>query len=265
MVTDIKFRPVKSTEEKILASEPVEGKLYFAMDTKKVYIPNGKEFIPMGGNSGIYYGTMTLTDTPNEGQVNFDFTAYDIEGNDGSSENASLPNVNDLILNHDGCFYRVLEIDGKSYNATIRTKKLTLAGGGGGGGGTGGGPGSGTASLNVPSSELSPTILKGTSYALTFNYKAVDGEGEPTGSGKYVLKINRIQKKTGTVHQGENKIDISEFLTQASDEPYEVRLEVEADIGAINPLPLGKTWRVKVVEMNLTWNYDESKINKSNE
>lgn len=235
------------------------------MDTKKVYIPNGKEFIPMGGNSGIYYGTMTLTDTPNEGQVNFDFTAYDIEGNDGSSENASLPNVDDLILNHDGCFYRVLEIDGKSYNATIRTKKLTLAGGGGGGGGTGGGPGSGTASLNVPSSELSPTILKGASYALTFNYKAVDGEGEPTGSGKYVLKINRIQKKTGTVHQGENKIDISEFLTQASDEPYEVRLEVEADIGAINPLPLGKTWRVKVVEMNLTWNYDESKINKSNE
>lgn len=234
------------------------------MDTKKVYIPNGNEFIPMGGNSGIYYGTMTLTDTPNEGQVNFDFTAYDIEGNDGSSENANLPNVDDLILNHDGCFYRVLELVGKGYDAIIKTKQLTLAEGGGGGGGTGG-AGSGSASLNVPASELNPTILKGAPYSLVFNYKAVDSEGSPTGSGKYVLKINRVQKKTGTVLQGENKIDISEFLTQASDEPYEVRLEVEADVGAINPLPLGKTWRVKVVEMNLTWDYDETKINKANE
>lgn len=210
MVTDIKFRPVKSTEEKILASEPVEGKLYFAMDTKKVYIPNGKEFIPMGGNSGIYYGTMTLTDTPNEGQVNFDFTAYDIEGNDGSSENASLPNVDDLILNHDGCFYRVLELSGKGYNTIITTKKLTLAGGGGGG--TGGGAGQGTASLNVPQSELNPTILKGSSYSLAFNFKAVDSEGEPAGNGRYTLFVDGIKKKTGIVTQGENKIDVTSFL-----------------------------------------------------
>lgn len=230
------------------------------MDTKKVYIPNGKEFIPMGGNSGIYYGTMTLTDTPNEGQVNFDFTAYDIEGNDGSSENASLPNVDDLILNHDGCFYRVLELSGKGYNTIITTKKLTLAGGGGGG--TGGGAGQGTASLNVPQSELNPTILKGSSYSLVFNFKAVDSEGEPAGNGRYTLFVDGIKKKTGIVTQGENKIDVTSFLVQSRDEAYVIRLEVETDI---SPNPLKKTWNVKVVEMNLTWNYDESKINKSNE
>ena len=217
----------------------------------------------MGGNSGIYYGTMVLTDTPNEGQTRFEFTAYDIDGNDGSKE-ANIPNINDLILNKDGCFYRVVDVYGKGYEAIIATEKLTIAGSGGGGGGTGG-SGSGSAFINVPASELSKTILKGSPYSITFNYKATDGQGELTGSANYVIKVDGVQKGTGVVHQGENSIPVDKFLPQARDNSYKIRLEIQADVGAFDYLPIAKQWNIKVVEMKLTWNYDETKINKANE
>ena len=132
MVTDTKFRPVKDTEKKILASEPIEGKLYFATDTKKIYLADKEDFLPMGGNSGIYYGNMVLDYEPDSDQEDFEFKLSDIDGN-------QVPNADDLILNIDGCFYRVISnerIDDEG-NPIIDTKKLTVAGSGGSGGGGG--------------------------------------------------------------------------------------------------------------------------------
>jgi hypothetical protein len=56
-MSNIPFRPVKTTEERLKSLVAVNGYIYFTTDTKKIYLggSDGK-FTPMGGNSGIYYG-----------------------------------------------------------------------------------------------------------------------------------------------------------------------------------------------------------------
>ena len=134
---NISFRPVRGLEAAIMTMGYNEGFVYFATDTKKIYVDaNGQEKIPMGGNSGIYYGRMVLEETPDSGQKEFTFSAFDIEGNDDPTS-LTIPNIDDLILNiPDGCFYRVSSIDETDEGIFILTEKLTIAGSGGGGGGT---------------------------------------------------------------------------------------------------------------------------------
>jgi hypothetical protein len=52
----------------------------------------------------------------------------------GSETKLLIPNVDDLILNNDGCFYKVLDISGEGIDTILATEKLTIAGTGGGGG-----------------------------------------------------------------------------------------------------------------------------------
>ena len=125
---DIKlpFRVVQGTEAKITSSIPQDGYVYFALDTKRIFYGDSeKGFLPMGGNSGIYYGTFIPPDGVDSDQTIFNFTINDIEGN-------QLPNIDDLILNSNGCFYRVKNITLDSNDEIIIiTEKLTVAGGGG--------------------------------------------------------------------------------------------------------------------------------------
>jgi hypothetical protein len=109
-----------------------EGWVYFATDSKKIYLDaNGESKLPMGGNSGIYYGQMEMTETPPENQTEFEFSIYDIQGND-ETDRIVIPNINDLILNiPDGCFYRVINLDGEGVDTVIITNKLTVTGSGG--------------------------------------------------------------------------------------------------------------------------------------
>lgn len=118
------FRPVQGTENKIKSLTPTNGWLYFATDTKKIYCGKNNEFIPMGGNSGIYYGTRPLTEDEKYGEeVLFTFSIEQIEGD-------QIPVTDDLILNlPDGGFYRVLDVS----EAEVYTRRLAIAGGGGGG------------------------------------------------------------------------------------------------------------------------------------
>lgn len=141
------FRPVRGEEHKIKATTPTEGFLYFSTDTKKIFMAKDGQFVPMGGNSGIYYGSRELTDEEKEDTelTTFIFTPEDIEGEQN-------PNINDLILNiPDGCFYRVTFIGDAGL---VTTEKLTIAGSGGGSGPGGGGD---TPTVKVSWQELSPT------------------------------------------------------------------------------------------------------------
>ena len=45
-----RFQPVRGYYNVINASARVEGKVYFAIDTRKIYYDNGEKLIPMGGN-----------------------------------------------------------------------------------------------------------------------------------------------------------------------------------------------------------------------
>jgi hypothetical protein len=80
--------------------------VYFTTDTHKIYCGSYGQYIPMGGSTGLYYGTRQLAaDEIHSDQTIFYFTQDQIEG-------SSLPVVNDLILNiPDGGFYKITDID----------------------------------------------------------------------------------------------------------------------------------------------------------
>ena len=88
-----KFRPVQGSENDIINSSPVEGWLYFSTDTKRIFMVKDGEFLPMGGNSGIYYGSREMSDEEKEDPelTTFIFSTDNIE--DGK-----VPNVNDRII-----------------------------------------------------------------------------------------------------------------------------------------------------------------------
>lgn len=133
------FRPVVGSNEAILNSNPREGYVWFATDTKKIYYSDGKSFLSMGGNTGIYYGNMELTGDEDTDQDEFEFLLDDIDGNESVTDGSyKRPNIDDLILNiPDGCFYRVINVLDNS--TKFIGQRLTIAGSGGGGGGSGGG------------------------------------------------------------------------------------------------------------------------------
>ena len=61
----VSFYPVQGKESAILNSNYAEGHVYFATDTKRIFLDaNGVKKMPMGGNSGVYYGQMILDETP---------------------------------------------------------------------------------------------------------------------------------------------------------------------------------------------------------
>ena len=134
-MSDLKlaFNPIQGSESVILNQAYCEGAVYFATDTKRIFMDaNNIAKMPMGGNSGVYYVKMILQETPDENQKEFEFSVYDLEINSEDSDSINIPNTNDLILNiPDGCFYRVTDIsEGKEI--IITTEKLTIAGSGGG-------------------------------------------------------------------------------------------------------------------------------------
>jgi hypothetical protein len=68
--TRIPFRPVKCKESEMERLERQEGYVYFTTDTQKIFcVDESKKFIPMGGNSGIYYGRRELTEDEKDSEL----------------------------------------------------------------------------------------------------------------------------------------------------------------------------------------------------
>ena len=118
------FNPVLGSEERVLSQGVSSGSVYFTTDTRKIYLDIDEDHakLPMGGNVGLFYGNMKLASPPVEGQKEFEFQIIDIVGNE-SLENILQPNINDLILNSDGCFYKVLSSYGEGVSTILTTEK----------------------------------------------------------------------------------------------------------------------------------------------
>lgn len=118
-----RFQPVRGYYNVINASARVEGKVYFAIDTRKIYYDNGEKLIPMGGNSGVFYANKDAT---------VEITSFSPEDFDNYNASSFVgPSVDDLVLNlKDGCFYRVIEVAETEDTKTYMVLKLTVAGGG---------------------------------------------------------------------------------------------------------------------------------------
>jgi hypothetical protein len=185
------FRPVIGKEALILSQTPDPGHVWFATDSKKIYYSDGVTHLPMGGNSSVFYGIKDFGDEAVDGQTEFQFGVFDIDGNeDAEGNNYKIPNVDDLILNSDGCFYRVAELEGEGEDIIIHTLKLTIAGGGGGG-----------VDVNVGKltlervTEKNVTCLFKEPFKIYFNVSAVDASGAVTGDGTYRVEINGQKDK----------------------------------------------------------------------
>jgi hypothetical protein len=103
----LSFRVAKGPEASI-PKEHSEGMVYFATDTKKIYLDAADEKrLSMGGNTGIYYANVKF-ESSSDSEYFFSANNFEIDENTGLP---MIPNLKDLILNlEDGCFYRVNEI-----------------------------------------------------------------------------------------------------------------------------------------------------------
>ena len=121
-----RFQPVRGYYNVINSSVRVEGKVYFAIDTRKIYYDNGEKLIPMGGNSGVFYANK---------DASVEITSFSPEEFDNYDASTFVgPSVDDLILNlKDGCFYRVTEVAEIEDQKIYMVLKLTVAGSGDGG------------------------------------------------------------------------------------------------------------------------------------
>jgi hypothetical protein len=114
---NIGFNPIQCSSKTFSKLTPQEGYLYFVTDTKQMFLGKDGAFIDMCGGINLVYGEKEI-EYDNSGLLpdpNVIFYLEDLEKNEA-------PLVNDLILNKDGCFYRV-----KSVNEdVIETTRLTL-------------------------------------------------------------------------------------------------------------------------------------------
>lgn len=127
---DITFNPIQCSEKTLKSLNPQEGYLYFTTDTKRIYLGKNGKMLPMCSASGFFYGIKEI-EYDNSGILpdpNVVFYRNEIEGLD-------FPQINDLILNKDGCFYRILSVEEDIFNTLRLTLQGTSIGGGGGGSG----------------------------------------------------------------------------------------------------------------------------------
>lgn len=202
MSDKIPFIPVYGTEDKIEKQSYSEGHVYFSTDTRKIYLDTNESRLSMGGNTGIYYGKVDFGTF--EGPE-FDFTINDIE-------DYKEPNLGDLIINTDGCFYKVIRKSGTD----IITNRIVLSG-------------SGTTGPDIPQGGMSIKIVNGTNrtalmnsnVTIDFVFEDYNAEEQNMGAGRYEILIDNVSKKTGIAlnSYGEtkptiNSIPIKEFLKE---------------------------------------------------
>ena len=107
-------------------SESTNGYIWFAIDTGRIYLDTSSERVTVGGNgAAIIYGNFPSSVEPDEAGF-YSFNISDLE------ENSPKPHADDLILNADGTFYKVVEIQS---DEILICKVVSVSGGGSGSGG----------------------------------------------------------------------------------------------------------------------------------
>jgi len=120
----------------------------------------------------------------------------------------------------------------------------------GGGGGGGGSSSSYTPTLTNNMASRTITTSNDSPVSLAFTYRSVDGEGEDDGPGVGSVTINNVTKKTFTVQQGENTVDITDVLGGGTNN---VRIKVENSEGVARTL----AYTVTIVSLSMTTTMDE--------
>lgn len=250
----------KGPENKMTDVGIEDGQLFFATDTKTIYLDcnfkdgNGELVqgrFPFGGGSGggiiFAEGTPAFEDTANE----FFFELKYLQDQSGSSK--KLPEVNSVIFNvEDGYFYRVIE---KLANQ-VKTERLNTVGIGGGGG-TGGGATGITASMITPSTVDLPYDTK--TMPIIFAARSRQENARLDAS----LYINGTKVKDFTnIPQSQDFItnlttieinDYREYLLQEDQNTIEIHLS--DNYGYTYKVPL--TWYLTLYQVSLQPTFED--------
>ena len=178
----VRFIPVRGTEASISRMPYEDGALYFATDTNKIYLDSGRQRYSMGGSgASLYYTAQAEVPTNEETGI------YTLSSEYFVDENAK-PKIDDLIINTDGSFYRVRNVDGTSYECI----RMAVSGGGGGGSVI-----TNNVRLLFDSAAIGSgkTFVYGKSYFLNFTVETTESEEVQVS---YVISQNDVQFATGT-------------------------------------------------------------------
>jgi hypothetical protein len=160
-----KFRPYRGTDDTIKGIPYSEGYVYFATDSGRIYLDYNNERLSMGGNgASVFYANDT------DVMVNNLTDNYYIDL-DTFTDPASSVKTDDLIINSDGSFYRVVYVDVDANR--VECKRIAVSGTGGSGGGPGGsgGGGGGSTTSNItlkPIGTMPYTFIYGQKYEMSF-------------------------------------------------------------------------------------------------
>lgn len=244
------FRPVRCLEEDLTKIQPVDGFIYFTLDTQKIFYGTNNAFLPMGGNSGLFYAHKTFDDPADTMFLTSDF------------DNGELPkNIDDLIINignniERNGFYRVVDLvsgDPVVQEPYVLTSQLPV-----GGGGSGFGPA--TQSGEIKISYISPdkdTVRAGEDYWITFKVEATDSAGDLVpNNGTATWTIHGVRYSGDILVNGqENRFNIGPYLNPLY-EAGTVKLTASFDTGGVSQTTQVKTWNITAINLDLQWDYN---------
>ena len=226
MSDKIPFIPIKGTEAEIRSIPSIqEGAIYFALDTKKIFYGSSENnlLIPMGGNSGIYFGNKNIEE---DSDIIWFSDINDLEREDGDMSLFSL-NIKDLILNKNGSFYKVIDssVSEDGEDILYQCQKVTVSGGGGGGSE---GP-SATGSITIELGTFATsTVLVGTDadFILPFSFETKNSEGEKDLNIPATIMIQKggtsdSQWSTYVGEEGKNLITLRDYTSGS----YEINIK----------------------------------------
>ena len=182
------FVPVQGSEKQIRSAAVQEGWLYIATDSGRMYLDTDTGRIPVGGGegssdgAGLYYGSDEKPVEDENGQ----YYSIAVDFVDG------YPQKDDLILNADGGFYKVVSVTDKAYICTL----LTVSGNGSGG----------VVETRIPSLLLEDfydvNIINGSSVSVYFTATSADNtNGNPLAKSLTITwKLFDGDSKTGTLY-----------------------------------------------------------------
>ena len=242
----VSFRPVRGTEENILArGAAMDGYLYFATDTGKIFLGKDDEFIPMGGGGvAILYAIGDVIDNNDE--------TYTIQQRDLLDDTAT-PKEDDLIIHSDGRFFKITYYDKTNEIMTCKLIAVSGSGGGSGSGGSGSGGGDSSKNIEVSYHNTQMSFLKGDKFYI--NFTATGPEGVNTLFLEYsVYSAAGGQPKTNSMQITSGQpvsIEVGEYMRIGNN-------RVEINISGIGANNYSWVFRgIRMVSMNVETDLEE--------
>lgn len=144
--------------------------------------------------------------------------------------------------------FQLVEItnEGKENEERVVKSQFTIVGGSGGS--------SSSNSIKIDRITSSPLVVTANDKVeIEYRFTGTDASGDDIGQGNATWKLGNRVIKTETVYTGNNKVDLTEYLSVASDQ--KITLIISDDIGTMQP----KTWYVSVVDVKLESTFDDTR------